>query len=436
MLINRNKDEVFDYNISLLETSFSNYLKFNNCKTFRIFKRYYMIHKKNTGYSEISFKGLHFECLNEFFFMTFHKIIFDSLEEKEKELKTFMKIITLRIVLIEISFFNKSKSNILNAIKENKIWLQKSKDLLSPETIEILRFTFYILEEVCCNDHFSIKEISLEAFHKYDEILDNTFTLAIKKIENYNYDDYIKNLYSKLGLDTSNITENALYNIEEMKDIFFSFFTDVLTSEDTDNYKNINLRINAFENREHFFSFFENFQINEIEYEKDKLNVFSNFFPILIDSFIKFAIIYSIDSKNLQKAIRHLKKTINTSKNEEEKNNIYKLLLALKNRDLSFKYLPIIFISHYLSLSHNYAYNFASKMDYLTKLNNGTFYVKSTKDTSSDKNEVEHEYVEGSVNKKSFLKFYCIIKKIYFPYNRLHDIEIKNICKNTILKEI
>lgn len=432
MLINQNKDFIFDYNISLLENSFSNFLKYSRCKTFRIFKRYYMTHKKKEGFNEISFKGLHFECLNEFFFMMFHNIIFHSEEEKKKELENFTTIIALKIVLIEINFFNKLKIEILNAVNKNKIWLRNSKDLLTPETFNILNFTFYFLEELCNNDHFSMKEINLKAFHKYDEILDNTFTLAIKGIENYNYDDYIKNLYSKLGLNTSNITENALYNIEKMKDVFFSFFTDVLTSEETDNYKNINLRINAFKNREHFFSFFENFQINEIEYEKDTLNVFSNFFPILMDSFINFAIICTIDSKNLQKAIRHLKKTINTSKNEKEKNNIYKLLLALKNRDLSFKYLPIIFISHHLSLSHNYAYNFASKIDYLTKKDNGTLYVKSTK----NKNEEAQEYIEGSVNKKSFLKFYCIIKKIYFPYNRLHDKKIENICKNTILKEI
>lgn len=348
-------------------------------------------------------------------------------DENIKELLYIQNIIILKFVLNEIvnNKFNK-QAIISNSFAEIFYVLNNVKLFYKFTTDCYYKIYIYLLQLVSC-DHLELKEKDEESFYKYDEYLNNSFerTKDIFIHKRLKFERFMDILCDKLSINFDDIIENCedkLLNIENAfinyftntkidgeleKNIDLDLFTEKNKLKEMKKYTNVNLqlKISTFKNHSHFFSFFEELDLNTVELDGEEKIVFPLFIISLRNALIRSCSIESIKDKNdLKKAKRILEKFIKDEKESlKDRTEAYIFLTILSNRDLRFKNLDLVFLCHYLSLSCSQTERFIKTKIYLER-----------EDTFLKIQDVPMDV-------KAVRKFYYLLDKTYFENSNIKD---------------
>lgn len=348
-------------------------------------------------------------------------------KENITELLYFQNILVLEFVLNEIVNNKFDKETIINNSFREIFYVLRNLKLFHKFTTDCYYEIYrYLLQLVSC-DHLELKEKNEKSFYKYDEYLNNSFERTKDifinkrlKFERFMYvlsdklsisfDDIIKDCEDKLlNIENAfiNYFTNTKIDAELEKNIDLDLFTEKNKLKEMKKYTNVNLqlKINTFEKHSHFFSFFEELDLDTVELDGEKKIVFPLFVISLRNALLKSCLIESIkETKDLKKAKRILEKFIRDEKESlKDRTEAYIFLTILSNRDLRFRNLDLVFLCHYLSLSYGQTERFIKTRIYLERKD--TFF--NIQDVPMDVQAVK--------------KFYYLLDKTYFENSNIKD---------------
>lgn len=348
-------------------------------------------------------------------------------KENIAEILHLQNILILEFVLNEIvnNKFNK-QAIISNSFPKIFYVLNNAKLFYKFTTDCYYEIYKYLLQLVSC-DHLELKEKNEESFYKYDEYLNNSFerTKNIFINKRLEFERFMHILCDKLSISFDDIIENCEDKLLNIENAFINYFTNVkLDSELEKNidldlfteknklkeikkYTNVNLqlKISTFKNHSHFFSFFEELDLDTVELEGEEKIVFPLFIISLRNALLRSCLIESIKDKNdLKKAKRILEKFIKDTKESlRDRTEAYVFLTILSNRDLRFKNLDLVFLCHYLSLSCTQTERFIKTRIYL------------------EREDILSNIQDVPMDVKAVRKFYYLLDKTYFENPNVED---------------
>lgn len=333
-------------------------------------------------------------------------------DENIKELLYFQNILILEFILNELENNNFEKEAIKNnSFSEIFYVFEYSKSIHKFTRDCYYEIYRYLLQLVSCY-HLELKEKNEEFFYKYDEYLNNSFerTNDIFIRKEFKLEKFMDILYEKLSISFDEIIEECKDKLANIENAFINYFTHTKLDENIDKDTNINLqmKINTFKKHTHFFSFFEELDIDTIKLNKEEKIVFPLFVISLRNALIRSCLIESIKNKNdLKKAKRVLEKFIKNKKESlKDRIEAYIFLTILSNGDIRFKNLDIVFLCHYLSLSCSQTERFIKTKIYLKK-------------SSTSIKELNIKDIR--IDEKAVRKFYYLLDKTYFENPNIED---------------
>jgi predicted HicB family RNase H-like nuclease len=315
----------------------------------------------------------------------------------------FMDILLLEYVLNEVRINDFNKKRIIDNSFEKVFNIIKNRNEFDNMVLLFYKDIYIMLLKLVSCDQLDLKDKNEKAFYIYDDYLNNSFerTLDIFKRKEFKLENFMDELYKEFSINLDNIIENCELKLERLQNNFSNYFTKTVIDTDVDKDRNLNLelKINAFKNGEHFFSFFEYLHIDIVNIKESKKEVFPLLIISLRNALIRSCSIEIIKTGNeFKKVKRFLEKFIKNPENLMlDRIEAYVFLILLTNRDLRFKNLDIVFLSQYLSLSCSHTIRF----------------VKTNVFLESGVENIN----EISVNYDAIKKYYYLLNKTYFDDN-------------------
>ncbi|MEV9615954.1 hypothetical protein [Aliarcobacter butzleri] len=350
----------------------------------------------------------HYQLIELFFKL----MIFDKNPSKPKlsehniiQIEYFRNILILEFVLNEIKYNKFNKLAILIYSFPKVLEVLNNKKLYFEFTTSIYYEIYNYLLQFMSSETLYLREKYKQPFYIYDEYLNNSFekTKDIFKRKDFNLESFINILYSYNGssINFDYIIENCNYKLEKFEYAFSSYFTNVKLDTDIDKEINLKLKINSLKKHRHFFSFFEDFDIDTVIINQEKKEVFPLFVISLRNALLRSSLIEAIRDKNHLKIVKRLLEKFIKNKNESLNNRVeaYIYLIIILNRDIRFKNLDTVFLCHFLCLSCKQTERFIKTKIYLENIDS---YSKIS---------------DVSMDVKAVRKFYYLLDKTYFEDN-------------------
>ena len=348
----------------------------------------------------------HYQLIELFFKL----MIFDKNPSKPKlsehniiEIEYFRNIIILEFVLNEIKYNKFNKQAIIDISLPKVLYVLKNKNLYYEMTTSIYYDIYKYLLQFVSSEHLYLKEKNEKHFYIYDKYLNNSFerTKDIFIRKDFKLESFVDILYENFNIKFDDIIQKCNDKLEKFEYAFINYFTTVKTASNIDKNTYLQLKINLLKKNRHFFSFFEDFDIDTVIINQEKKEVFPLFVISLRNALLRSSLIEAIRDKNHLKIVKRLLEKFIKNKNESLNNRVeaYIYLIIILNRDIRFKNLDTVFLCHFLCLSCKQTERFIKTKIYLENIDS---YSKIS---------------DVSMDVKAVRKFYYLLDKTYFEDN-------------------